>query len=184
MSKVVQIRRGTTTQIATFLPAAGEVIFDTTLNSLLVGDGTTTGGWYAATKASPTFTGNLTLSTANSYIQFSDGTKQYTAALQYFYFVLPGNLYTPILNRSQYYATRNITITNVYANVGSASTIGQIQIDILVGGTVVNSSLIIAQGSNIAVSLAISQAVVAGQAVSINVNSGNGSDLNVKFGYY
>jgi len=183
VSKQVQLRRGTTAQIASFTGAQGEVVVDTTLNALVVQDGSTAGGFYAARAAFPTFTGNMTLSTANSYIQFGDGSRQSTASLQYFYFILPGLLYTPITGRSQYYATSNITISKVYANVGSVSTSGPIQIDILVGGTVVNSSLIIAQGSNTAATLTISQSVLSGQSVGINVNSGNGSDLTIKFGY-
>jgi Major tropism determinant N-terminal domain len=183
MAKQVQLRRGTTAQIASFTGAQGEIIVDTTLNTLVVQDGSTVGGFPLAKTSFPTFTGNMTMSSAGSYLQFGDGTKQYTAALQYFYIILPGNLYTPVLNRSQYYATSNITITNVYANVGTAPSTAQIQIDILVGGSVVNSSLIIPQGSNVATPLTISQAVTAGQAVSVNVNSGNGSDLSIKFGY-
>ena len=46
MATQVQWRRGTTPQIAVFTPAVGEVVVDTTLNTLSVGDGVTVGGHY------------------------------------------------------------------------------------------------------------------------------------------
>ena len=46
MATQVQWRRGTTAQIAVFTPAVGEVVVDTTLNTLSVGDGVTVGGHY------------------------------------------------------------------------------------------------------------------------------------------
>lgn len=39
-----QIKRGATAQVAAYLPAAGELVLDTTLTKLHVGDGTTVGG--------------------------------------------------------------------------------------------------------------------------------------------
>ena len=45
MSVQVQLRRGTTANIAGFTPAQGEVIVDTTKNTVVVGDGATAGGW-------------------------------------------------------------------------------------------------------------------------------------------
>ena len=44
MSTQVQLRRGTTTQHSTFTGAVGEVTFDTDKNTLIVHDGSTTGG--------------------------------------------------------------------------------------------------------------------------------------------
>src|SRR4051812_26918737 len=44
MSKQVRLRRGTTTQHATFIGADGEVTFDTTRKCLVVHDGVTAGG--------------------------------------------------------------------------------------------------------------------------------------------
>jgi hypothetical protein len=61
MAKQIQLRRGTTTQISSFTGAAGELIFDTTLNTLTVMDGTTVGGTYMAKSASPTLTGTVTV---------------------------------------------------------------------------------------------------------------------------
>lgn len=44
----VQARRGTSTQLAAFTPAQGEAVVDDTNNRIVVGDGTTLGGWPAA----------------------------------------------------------------------------------------------------------------------------------------
>ncbi len=48
MSEQLQLRRGTTSQVATFTPQQGECVVDTTLNKLHVGDGSTAGGWAVA----------------------------------------------------------------------------------------------------------------------------------------
>lgn len=57
--QVLQLRRGSQTDIATFTGAAGEVTVDTTRKTLVVHDGTTVGGSALATLASPTFTGTV-----------------------------------------------------------------------------------------------------------------------------
>ncbi len=44
MTKEVKIRRGTTAEIAAFTPDVGELVMDTTLNRVTVGDGSTAGG--------------------------------------------------------------------------------------------------------------------------------------------
>jgi hypothetical protein len=44
MATQVQIRRGTSAQVAAFTPAAGEVVADMTNKRLYLGDGTTVGG--------------------------------------------------------------------------------------------------------------------------------------------
>lgn len=44
MSIQFQLRRGTTSQIAAITPAAGELLYDTTLGALVTGDGATVGG--------------------------------------------------------------------------------------------------------------------------------------------
>jgi len=40
----IQVLRGTTTQRLAFTPLVSELVFDTTLNQMFVGDGTTAGG--------------------------------------------------------------------------------------------------------------------------------------------
>jgi len=57
--QVLQLRRGTQSEIATFTGANGEVTVDTTRKTLVVHDGTTVGGSTLATLASPTFTGTV-----------------------------------------------------------------------------------------------------------------------------
>lgn len=44
MATTIQVRRGTTAQCNAITPAEGEPVFDTTLDQLRVGDGTTVGG--------------------------------------------------------------------------------------------------------------------------------------------
>lgn len=60
MAQQVQLRRGTTANHASFVGAAGEVTFDTTLNTLRVHDGATTGGTVLAKATSPSFSGTTT----------------------------------------------------------------------------------------------------------------------------
>ena len=48
LSEQLQLRRGTSTQVATFTGAQGEAVMDTTNNRLVVNDGSTAGGWPAA----------------------------------------------------------------------------------------------------------------------------------------
>ena len=65
MSKTtLQLRRGSSADNATFTGAVGEVIVNTTTNSLVVHDGTTVGGFAQAPLASPAFTGVPTAPTA------------------------------------------------------------------------------------------------------------------------
>lgn len=67
MSKTtLQLRRGTTTDNASFTGALGEVIVDTTRKTLVVHDGTTVGGSALATLDSPTFSGTPTAPTPTS----------------------------------------------------------------------------------------------------------------------
>lgn len=62
----LQLRRGTSADNATFTGAAGEVIVNTTTNSLVVHDGTTVGGFAQSPLASPAFSGIPTAPTANA----------------------------------------------------------------------------------------------------------------------
>ena len=48
MSEQLQLRRGTSSQVAAFTGAQGETVMDTTNNRLVVNDGSTIGGWPAA----------------------------------------------------------------------------------------------------------------------------------------
>lgn len=48
MTVQVKRRRDSATNIAVFTPAQGELIVDTTNNRMIVGDGTTMGGWPVA----------------------------------------------------------------------------------------------------------------------------------------
>jgi major tropism determinant Mtd-like protein len=48
LSEQLQLRRGTSAQVAAFTGAQGETVMDTTNNRLVVNDGSTAGGWAAA----------------------------------------------------------------------------------------------------------------------------------------
>jgi Major tropism determinant N-terminal domain len=48
VSEQLQLRRGTSSQVAAFTGAQGETVMDTTNNRLVVNDGSTAGGWPAA----------------------------------------------------------------------------------------------------------------------------------------
>ena len=76
MSTQFQLRRGNTTSISTFTGAIGEVIFDTTQNTLVVQDGTTPGGHYIANKdySNTVFVqANSAFSAANSASSYANG---------------------------------------------------------------------------------------------------------------
>jgi Major tropism determinant N-terminal domain len=64
--QVLQLRRGSQSDISTFTGAIGEVTYDTTRKTLVVHDGTTVGGSALATLASPAFTGTPTAPTPSS----------------------------------------------------------------------------------------------------------------------
>lgn len=72
MADQLQLRRGTTAEIAVFTGAQGELVVDTDKNALVVQDGITAGGFYAATGAQVddgTFYYNENVgSSANAYI--------------------------------------------------------------------------------------------------------------------
>lgn len=181
MAQQVQFRRGSSSDHLTFTGAVGEVTYDTTLKTLRVHDGSTAGGLPMINNVNPSFSGPLTLSTVGAYLQFPDGTKQYTSAAANFYMILPGSLYTPLSGTSRYYPGNGITISSVYANVSSPSTSGAISVDILVNSSVINT-LTLAQGAYYT-TLTTSNVVSSGSYVTVNVNSGNGSDLSLKFTY-
>jgi len=50
MAKTLQFRRYTTANLASIVPAAGELIVDTNQNTATIGDGTTFAGWYLTTQ--------------------------------------------------------------------------------------------------------------------------------------
>ena len=49
MSEQLQLRRGTSSQVASFIGQPGECVVATTDNRIVINDGATTGGWPAAT---------------------------------------------------------------------------------------------------------------------------------------
>jgi hypothetical protein len=58
MAKLLQIRRGTTSQHSSFTGAEGEITVDTDKDTIVVHDGSTAAGFPVAPNASPTFTGS------------------------------------------------------------------------------------------------------------------------------
>ena len=76
MSKTLQFRRYTTSNLASIIGASGELIVDTTLNQLTVHDGSTSGGWYAANAV----TMQLAWNTANAAYNQSNTDLTYLAS--------------------------------------------------------------------------------------------------------
>jgi len=74
----VQYRRGTSSQVAFFTGAAGEMVVDTTNNRVVVQDGSTAGGWPAAklsevTKSINGLNGALTISPTDGNVVSASG---------------------------------------------------------------------------------------------------------------
>ena len=77
MSKTLQFRRYTTSNLASITGASGELIVDTTLNQITVHDGNKAGGWYAAnaiTLQTVWNTANAAANSANSDLANTGGT--------------------------------------------------------------------------------------------------------------
>jgi hypothetical protein len=75
----VQYRRGTSTQVASFTGAAGEMVVDTTNNRVVVQDGSTAGGWPAPKLAEVLTNTRSAVSDANYTALTTDRTVAYTA---------------------------------------------------------------------------------------------------------
>lgn len=97
MTRIVQFRRNTTSSVAAILGAPGELIVNTTLNTLTVHDGVTTGGTTLARNA------DLTTVSSNAYIAAT------TKATNTSYGIVQGN-------------TTSILINNGIATLGSSIT--------------------------------------------------------------
>lgn len=66
MATQVQFRGGSTSEHSTFTGAAREITVDTTLNTVVVHDGSTAGGHPLANKNNPSFTGNVGIGTSSA----------------------------------------------------------------------------------------------------------------------
>ena len=104
MTRIVQFRRNTTSSVAAILGAPGELIVNTTLNTLTVHDGVTTGGTTLARNADLS---TLTSST-NSSISYLSSVAA-TKATNTSYGIVQGN-------------TTSILINNGIATLGSSIT--------------------------------------------------------------
>lgn len=67
MSTTLKLRRGTTAQHSSFTGAAGEVTVDTDKKTVVVHDGTTAGGFPAASAVNPSFSGDASFSANGSF---------------------------------------------------------------------------------------------------------------------
>ncbi len=79
MSEQLQLRRGTSAQLASFLPQQGEVVVDTDHNRAVVGDGLTTGGWPAAKLAETITNTRVSVGDAAYGVQATDRMICYTS---------------------------------------------------------------------------------------------------------
>ena len=75
----VQYRRGTSSQVASFTGAQGEMVIDTTNSRVVVQDGSTAGGWPAAKLSETQTIGRTIVSDANYAAQATDRHIAYTA---------------------------------------------------------------------------------------------------------
>ena len=75
MAQQVQFRRGTTTEISTFVGVEGEVVVDTTKDVLVVMDGVTAGGFPVAAKANADGTVSILGKDGTLLSIFSNSTK-------------------------------------------------------------------------------------------------------------
>ena len=76
MSVQVKRRRDTAANIATFTPAQGEFIFDTTNNRIIAGDGSTAGGWPAAKLSEvQVYLGAMTVSALHALTGMTQGSR-------------------------------------------------------------------------------------------------------------
>jgi hypothetical protein len=111
----LQLRRGTSADNATFTGAAGEVIVNTTTNSLVVHDGTTVGGFAQASLASPVFTGVPTAPTATA------GTNTLQLATTAFVSTAVANA-LPVLTTTAITEGTNLYFTNTRARASVSAT--------------------------------------------------------------
>lgn len=75
----LQLRRGTATQVAAFTPAQGEAVVDTTNNRVVIGDGTTVGGWPVARLADLPVVSRTAVADANYTALTSDRNIAYSS---------------------------------------------------------------------------------------------------------
>jgi hypothetical protein len=79
LSEQLQLRRGTAAQIASAAaPTQGEPWVDTTNNRIVIGDGTTVGGWAAAKLAEVLTNNRIAVGDANYTVQTTDRMVAYT----------------------------------------------------------------------------------------------------------
>ena len=74
MAKIVQRRRGTTTEHSSFIGLLGEITVDTTLKTVVVHDGTTAGGFDLARSDGSNLTSISSNSVGIIQLDVSDGT--------------------------------------------------------------------------------------------------------------
>jgi hypothetical protein len=79
LSEQLQLRRGTSSQVAVFTGAQGETVMDTTNNRLVVSDGATVGGWPAAKLAEVITNTRMAVSDAAYMALATDRMVAYTA---------------------------------------------------------------------------------------------------------
>ena len=108
MTRIVQFRRNTTSSVAAILGAPGELIVDTTLNTLTVHDGVTTGGTTLARNADlNTLSSNVATNLANL-----------TSSTNFNISTLSSNVNTRLTNvTSQTIATTSLTIGSSVATL-------------------------------------------------------------------
>jgi major tropism determinant Mtd-like protein len=115
LSEQLQLRRGTGSQVASFLGAQGEVVFDTTNNRIVANDGITVGGNPAAKLAEVITNTRTAVSDASYTVLATDRTVAYTALTAARAVVLPAS--------SAYPSGTRLLIVDETGNCGVTNTI-------------------------------------------------------------
>jgi hypothetical protein len=124
MATAIQRRRGTTTQHGSFTGLAGEITIDTDLNTIIVHDGSTAGGYRLAkyTEVQAAAAGDITSVIAGSGL--TGGTSSGDATISLDYENLTGNL-VPSANNTYSLGTASNVWKDVFVGPGSLYVNGQ-----------------------------------------------------------
>ena len=118
MATAIQRRRGTTSQHSSFTGLAGEITIDTDLNTIIVHDGSTAGGYRLAkyTEVQAAAAGDITSVVAGSGL--TGGTTSGDATISLDYENLTGNL-VPSANNTYSLGSLSSVWKDVYIGPGS-----------------------------------------------------------------
>jgi hypothetical protein len=97
--------------------------------------------------------------------------------------LFPGTLYIPITEGTRYYAERSISVYEVVAGIGSPSLGENLQFTVSKNGVTVQTFTLISGVYKSLYIFSSTISLVENDYISIEVTSGNGSNLTLKFNY-